>query len=735
MYKRSLRGLLHLSVLVFCLMGVSIAEVATLSSDQNWGGGDVAGSALIGRTYNAGKGPGIWIVADGGYRLYLNGELLAQDNQAGRVTFVPMTFLPGTNAISIAGFDTDGAPGILVQIDELDKTYVSDSQWKVSTSPSDPSWKNKDFNDGSWNTATTAGNAASLPHGESLSDFATNSQAQWIWSANSEDKQALLRFSFDIKAEGFGEATTGGEGGNRVVASDWSAVQKALQNDETTIILMPEGTYDFRNPRNAVTEAIAQNRTWCKRSCGSNDANSTNTHYRVTFEANSCSSLQDGSSIVSESEGLMRWDRWITAHANKSLIGMGRGAYLRGASLFMRKNEGGENNIYRNLAIYDVNPHLVEGMDGLSVVGNASDFTSKYWADHISYKWISDGLDLENLTQGTISYLDFDGANSYNCWATDPYMHLAQDLEVTYANNYWHNTFGRVPKVTSKYGASKVHIYNSYVDYNYYFIVGASGSSASAYSQVLYENNYITGARSRLTDKSDYGSIHWTGNTVVNSQAKYYSNGSAGTVPPTDNVFTPPYNYSKRTLSNLPTEIPHYAGVGGPWGNMPEYERPFGLSNQAPSVQLTGPLSTDTLEAPASISLKANASDQDGNISRVDFFLGNTLVGTAYASPWNITITDVSSGVYSIIAKATDNAGLIGTSDFVTLSVSGKQTSIITTAPALQTSPSIYQIYNSQGESIFKGPQLPRQLPHGLSIVIERNTQGAVLHRQTLFTP
>ncbi|MCF0221801.1 MAG: hypothetical protein HUK19_05865, partial [Fibrobacter sp.] len=65
---------------VGCTFGLSHAalspsEVVTLPTDVNVGGGDVVGSQLIGATYNAGKGPGVWIVADGGYRLYHNGSL------------------------------------------------------------------------------------------------------------------------------------------------------------------------------------------------------------------------------------------------------------------------------------------------------------------------------------------------------------------------------------------------------------------------------------------------------------------------------------------------------------------------------------------------------------------------------------------------------------------------------------------------------------------------------------
>mgnify|MGYP006381128803 CR=1 FL=1 len=84
---------------------------------------------------------------------------------------------------------------------------------------------------------------------------------------------------------------------------------------------------------------------------------------------------------------------------------------------------------------------------------------------------------MEFLDNATISYLDFDGANDFNCWGTDPYMALVEDAHLTYANNYWHNTYGRVPKVTGETHGSQVHLYNQYVNSNRFFIAGANGNA------------------------------------------------------------------------------------------------------------------------------------------------------------------------------------------------------------------------------------------------------------------
>src|SRR5574344_2095327 len=681
---------------------VTTSEVVTLPTSANYGGGDAVGSKLIGRTYNAGNGPGIWIVADGGYRLYVNGELLAEDNQAGRVTFVPMTFLPGENAVSVVGLDGDGAPGVLVQIDELDTSYYSGSGWYAKPAVSNTAWKSKGRDLSAWGHATTYGSASTMPSGAALSGFAS----------------------------GYGAPTTGGDGGTVVIASGSASIRKAMQSTDAEIILVPEGTYDFRQFRNAVTEATAAGRTWCSSSCGSSDSLSSNTYYRIAFAANSCASLGTGLTIVKESDGLKSWSNWMTTKPNKTLSGMGRGANLRGASFAMRSYEGAKNQIYRNLAIYDVNPHLVEAGDGLEAVGSSTNHSSNLWADHISYKWISDGMDMEYTDGVTVSWLDYDGANEFNCQATDPYMALIEDTKITYANTYWHNTYGRVPKAAAQSAATLVHLYNTYVNYNRFFVVGASGNSSTAYAQVLYENNYVTREAGYYTDKGSYGYINWKNNTVANSLGNGSQYGIAGSssrtctaTAPTDNVFTPGYSYVLRDRSKLPTTIPEYAGIGGKWGSMPAYNQAFGISNKAPTVSLSAAVGSDK----SSITFTAAASDSDGSIANVAFYVGNTLVGTATSSPYKLTVSGVPAGTYSLIAKATDNSGLTNASAYLTLTVSGATTGITSSVSATEAEAGYYRIYNVQGRPVYAGEKLPAKYPAGQSMVVEYGRDGKIL--------
>lgn len=101
---------------------------------------------------------------------------------------------------------------------------------------------------------------------------------------------------------------------------------------------------------------------------------------------------------------------------------------------------------------------------------------------------------------------------------------------------------------------------------------------------------------------------------------------------------------------------------------IPEPE-PTPVPNQAPTVSLTGPSSGSTYNAPATITLSANASDSDGTVSQVQFYANYQLIGTATASPYTITWSNVAPGNYSIQAAVSDNGGVSVGSNVVSIKV------------------------------------------------------------------
>ncbi len=91
--------------------------------------------------------------------------------------------------------------------------------------------------------------------------------------------------------------------------------------------------------------------------------------------------------------------------------------------------------------------------------------------------------------------------------------------------------------------------------------------------------------------------------------------------------------------------------------------------NLSPVVSLTSPVPGASYEAPANLLLEASASDADGNIARVDFYAGATLLGSDAAAPYAHAWSSVAAGSYTLRAVAYDNLGAAGQSAGVDVTV------------------------------------------------------------------
>lgn len=104
-----------------------------------------------------------------------------------------------------------------------------------------------------------------------------------------------------------------------------------------------------------------------------------------------------------------------------------------------------------------------------------------------------------------------------------------------------------------------------------------------------------------------------------------------------------------------------------------------------PTVAITSPLNNASFDAPATITIEADASDTDGTVTLVEFFNGATKIGEDSGAPYSVSWTPVFTGSYSLTAKATDNALTTTTSTAVNVTV----TNIDNVAPSVAiTSPS-----------------------------------------------
>ena len=107
--------------------------------------------------------------------------------------------------------------------------------------------------------------------------------------------------------------------------------------------------------------------------------------------------------------------------------------------------------------------------------------------------------------------------------------------------------------------------------------------------------------------------------------------------------------------------------------------RPVNAGPQAPTVALTAPANNATFTAPATINITATAADTDDGVAQVEFFAGQTLIGTDTTSPYSVTWSNVPAGTYSLTAVARDQGGMTTTSSARTVTVTTQSSD--TTAP------------------------------------------------------
>ena len=97
-----------------------------------------------------------------------------------------------------------------------------------------------------------------------------------------------------------------------------------------------------------------------------------------------------------------------------------------------------------------------------------------------------------------------------------------------------------------------------------------------------------------------------------------------------------------------------------------------------PTVSIGAPSAGQVFQAPATITVSANAADPDGTVSQVEFFANGTSIGTDSTAPFGIEWTNVAAGNYSLTARARDNLGEQTLSAAVAISVNGQPTVSIT---------------------------------------------------------
>ncbi|WP_299213415.1 Ig-like domain-containing protein [uncultured Aquimarina sp.] len=90
--------------------------------------------------------------------------------------------------------------------------------------------------------------------------------------------------------------------------------------------------------------------------------------------------------------------------------------------------------------------------------------------------------------------------------------------------------------------------------------------------------------------------------------------------------------------------------------------------NQSPVVEITQPFNGETFEIGQSVIITAAASDPDGSISKVEFFVDGNKIEEQTATPYTANWTAVT-GNHTLTVRATDDKGSASDSNPITISV------------------------------------------------------------------
>src|SRR6266516_4716087 len=105
-------------------------------------------------------------------------------------------------------------------------------------------------------------------------------------------------------------------------------------------------------------------------------------------------------------------------------------------------------------------------------------------------------------------------------------------------------------------------------------------------------------------------------------------------------------------------------------------------TNVPPIVSVTNPTNNASFAAGADLTISASASDSDGAITKVEFFLGGIKLGETATSPYSVVWNSPIEGQYTLTAVATDNDGAATISAPVTITVEDANPPVLLSALA-----------------------------------------------------
>jgi len=148
-----------------------------------------------------------------------------------------------------------------------------------------------------------------------------------------------------------------------------------------------------------------------------------------------------------------------------------------------------------------------------------------------------------------------------------------------------------------------------------------------------------------------------------------------------------------------------------------EYDSKNESDNLIPRIKITSPSAGNIFKEQDTILIKVDASDTDGNITKVEFYSNNIKIGESNAEPWSFIWGDAPLGVILLKATATDNEDAKATSGTISITKEEMRKIEITNYSPNPTSGSVTIVYYA-----------PQTTTVNISVV---NSSGAEVRSQT----
>jgi len=544
-------------------LDVTAGGTANGTAIQQWGFGNQANQQfrLIDARGGGAPSPNVFASAAGQVDVFVNGASLGRSSGPGAMFSVGAALATGAeNIIVLRATKGSAAVGYVhAEIDGAFGKAGSSALWKAklavgseATDAAGP-WTALGFDDSAWPTAADVGVAPKA-------GFPVNGPAAGMWSRTASDSTVLFRLKLYIPAgisastpQGFGRGVTGGAGGAVVTVTTPAGLLAAI-TDNTPRIVQVSGTIDFTGTEGPTTES----------SCFQSQCSDGTFEY-ITNGLGACTSAGKPTfNVTFDKAGKLP----MSVGSNKTIIGIGRNATIRGKGLRM---VGGVSNIaIRNLTITNINPQIVWGGDALAI-----DNADRIWIDHVRVSLIGRQFFVTGFGRAsnvTLSWNELDGRTPFSATCNGSHYWLMLNAgdgdTITMSNNWIHNTSGRGPHA----GNVAMQFINDFYD-----TVPGHAADPSADSALLYEGTYFRNVITAIGGDTG-GAFAPLGANVASTNAACqgalrrsctanFASPQPATFPLAQNVLTRLGTAGSAVLTaypatEVPNVVPHLAGPG-----------------------------------------------------------------------------------------------------------------------------------------------------------------------------